>query len=293
MTPQPLEVRLYENLAALESLRTEWEALLTEFPGATTFSTWEWLVPWWRAFGEGQQLKVLGFFDTTNRLVMLAPLSLTAHRAPGGLKLNVLRMMGDGSQDSDNLDMPVRAGFEVGASRALIDWLAGHRREWDFCRLNTLPSDSPVGNQIIHEVKSRSWTCFTTTQPWLMVELPESWESYLKTLSSNERSNIGRRTRRLEDNHRVRIYRCASVTQLDSSLQALFELHRKRWLSRGLPGSFESEARRQFYRELGELLIGRGLLHFWLLELDGRIVAAQFGFACRLPKETENLAHLS
>jgi CelD/BcsL family acetyltransferase involved in cellulose biosynthesis len=276
--PPSLDIRVHDSLESLQHLRPEWDALLGEFPSATTFSTWEWLAPWWRAFGGDDRLRVLELRDPSSQaLAALAPFALARQRV-AGLDLRVLRLMGDGSGDSDNLDLPVRTGYELAASRALLGWFEDHKRDWNLCRLYTLPSHSPVGNQLLKDVKARGWTCFTATQPRLVVELPESWELYLKMLSSNERGNLGRRTRRLEESYRVRIYRCTSVDQLDGCLRALFDLHRKRWQARGLSGSFESGARRQFYHEMGALLIARARLHFWLLELDGKLVAAQFGF---------------
>ncbi len=71
-----LQVRAYESLQDLQSLRPAWDDLLSAIPDASTFSTWEWLAPWWRAFGGGQQLMVLACFDESSRLVGLAPLAL-------------------------------------------------------------------------------------------------------------------------------------------------------------------------------------------------------------------------
>jgi len=53
---QNLTTSVYENLESLELLRPEWVALLGEYPYSTTFSTYEWLVPWWRAFGRNDRL---------------------------------------------------------------------------------------------------------------------------------------------------------------------------------------------------------------------------------------------
>ena len=97
MTQPALDFRVYDTVEALLNLQPEWEKLLSEFPTATTFSTLDWLLPWWRAFGKGQ-LKVIGFFYS-GVLVALAPLCIVAHPAGGGVKLKLLRLMGDGSGD--------------------------------------------------------------------------------------------------------------------------------------------------------------------------------------------------
>lgn len=259
-------------------MRPEWDGLVDEFSSATTFCTWEWLAPWWRAFGGADQLRVLELRDPSTRsLVALAPLALTSQRC-AGFDLRVLRLMGDGSGDSDNLDLPVRSGDETGVALSLLNWLQDSARDWDLCRLNTLPSGSPIANRLLEEIKPRRWTCFTTTPPRSVVDLPETWESYLKMLSSKERGKIGYLTRRLEKKYHLRVFPCTGADQLDACLEALFELHGKHWQARGLPGTLQLGARRQFYREIGTLLMERGRLQFWLLELDGKTVAAQFGF---------------
>jgi CelD/BcsL family acetyltransferase involved in cellulose biosynthesis len=270
-------MEVYESLSGLESLRAEWEALLEIFPQNSVFSTTEWLFPWWRAFAGRDQLQVLACRNSSSRLIGLAPLSLTSHRSFGA-NLRLLRFMGDGSHDSDNLDLPVAPGHEAQFSRALLDWLESHGKTWDICRLNTLPAHSPVGNQLLQDLAARAWPVHTTTRPWSVIELPENWEAYLKSLSSKERSKIGLRTRRLEKHYKKVVFRrCAEEAELDSALEALVELHTKHWQLRGLPGTLHVPVRRQFYHELSRLLLARNRLEFWLLELDDKIVAAQFG----------------
>jgi len=272
-----LKIDTYESLESVEDLRGEWEALLEAFPYSTTFSTWEWLASWWRAYARNDKLLVLALRNSSSFLMGLAPFGLTAQRI-AGVKLRSLRLMGDGTHDSDNLDMPVRTGCEAEFSRTLLDWLQQHARKWDICQMCTLPAHSPMGNRLLNDLKARGWKAFASTQPQSVVELPESWEAYLKRLSSKERGKIGLRTRRLEKKFKVRIRKCVEEAELDSALEALFELHGKHWRLRGLPGSFQIPERRQFYRELAPLLQSRQRLEFWLLEIDGRIVAAQFGF---------------
>ena len=72
---QNLNVRVLTTLESLEKLRPAWERIALPVSSASIFSSWEWLAPWWRAFGADQQLHVLAFEDMSSRLVGLAPLS--------------------------------------------------------------------------------------------------------------------------------------------------------------------------------------------------------------------------
>ncbi|MGA7218597.1 MAG: GNAT family N-acetyltransferase [Candidatus Sulfotelmatobacter sp.] len=273
--------QLYPTLEDIESLRPAWEKLLAEFAGATTFSTWEWLAAWWRAFGEGRELRVLAFFDESATLVGLAPLAISRRRIAPLIRLRVLSMWGDGSGDSDNLDFPVRAGWEQAVAAALFDFLKKQSRQWDFCEFNTMPADSPVARCLAKLLGERGWTTYTDQTACSAISLPETWEEYLKQISSNERGKIAKFRNRLKRKYRVRFYRCEAEKEISTDLEILFSLHGKRWLALELPGSFQSAARRHFYYELAGLLLQKGELEFWLLDLDGQTVAAQFGFRYR------------
>jgi len=273
---QNLTISLHENLESLAPLRPEWDTLLAEYPYSTTFSTYEWLVPWWRAFGSEDHLLVLAFRDANSILVGLAAMAVTVQRALP-LPLRLLRLMGDGSHDSDNLDLPVRAGWERAITRSLLGWMQQNAVLWDICELNTLPSCSTMGTTISQDLHQRKWPCVTSNRPQTVVEFGETWEAHLKRISSKERGKIGLRTRRLESKYQIQIRKCKEEGEIDSLLEALYELHGKHWKLRGLPGTLHVPARRQFYAELARLLLARQRLEFWVLELEGRVVAAQFG----------------
>jgi CelD/BcsL family acetyltransferase involved in cellulose biosynthesis len=110
------------------------------------------------------------------------------------------------------------------------------------------------------------------------VELPETWEAYLKQLSPKERGKVGNRLRRLQGRCQTKFYKCSTLSELPVCLENLFRLHQKRWESRRQPGSFASLERRRFYADMAQQFLSRGWLELWLLELNGVAVAAQFGF---------------
>lgn len=273
-----LHLRVYENLAEIEALRSGWEGLLSEFHGATIFSSWEWLAPWWRAFGERRQLLVLAFLDESSRLVGLAPLSVEKQTLGSLADLTLLRFLGDGSGDSDNLDFPARTGYEDEIADAFLGYLAKESKRWDYCELNTMPEDSPVGRAVLRKLRQQRWPASRHQQTGSAIQLPETWDGYRTQLSAKERAKVAYRRNLLEKKYKTRFYQCASQAELAIALDTLFALHQKRWESIGEPGSFKSPARRDFYRDMASLLLARGHLQFWLLDLDGKPAAAQFGF---------------
>ena len=274
----PLQVCVYRDLSELEKLAPAWEALLSVYPLATTFCTWEWLSAWWRAFGGDRELLVLGFFARNSELVGLAPLSLERQPLGVGPSLRLMRLMGDGSGDSDNLDMPVRPGCEQQVTRNLLEFLRTQAPPWDVCAFNLMNPESPVAQCLLDCLRIDRWPVFTSELPWSVIRLPATWESYLKILSPKERGKLGTRTRRLEKRYKVNFRNSAQETELPKDLETLFDLHGKRWRVRGEPGSFVSAQRRRFYHEIAVSLLKRGWLEFWFLEVDGKAVATLFGF---------------
>jgi len=278
----PLSVNVLSKWEELYSLEPEWNSILEGNPKLTIFSTPEWLGSWWRAYGNGKskQLQVLTFRDTQGLLVGLLPLYLKRITLPMLPPLGELRFVGDGSTDSDNLDFIVLPGYERAVVRALVQHLAT-AQHWDLCQFNVIPFDSVTANIFLQEITEARWNCETSVVPWTAIELPDTWDKYLNQLSPKERKKIRNLTRRLEKRYQVRSCRCNSLSELPACLENLFRLHQKRWELRGEPGTFALTARRRFYQDMAQRFLSRGWLAFWVLELDGTVVALQFGFRYR------------
>jgi len=276
-----LKLQVYSTLDELTCLRAAWDELLQEYPLSSTFSTWEWLSSWWESFGEQRRLLVLALLDANSQLIGLAPFSISKERFRGVLPLRVLRLMGDGSGDSDNLDLPVRPGFEPRFAEAAFQFLRQEKRQWDVCELNTLPIGSPAANGIAQCAGSAHWTCVQSLSQSSAIPLPATWPQYVERISTEDRKNLVRYTERLKRRYATRIYRCSREADLSSCLDGLFRLHQGRWRSAGKLGSFASSQRRDFYQRLSRRLLNRGWLQLWALELDSQIAAVQFAFRYR------------
>jgi CelD/BcsL family acetyltransferase involved in cellulose biosynthesis len=193
------------------------------------------------------------------------------------LRLRRLRLVGDGSNDSDNLDFVLRPGHEGACMSAFLSWLE-RESPGDVCELNTLASGSATANWLLRSLNERGWAHDVSMRPRLVIPLPTSWEAYLAALSRDERWRITSHGRRLEAKYRIHIRRCRDEDELSRDLDTLFRLHQKRWEQRGDHGTFASQARRQFYRDVAQRFLARQWLELWLLEADGQPLAAQFCF---------------
>lgn len=278
MPSAQLHTKIYRSLDQLETIRGKWHDLLARYPLSTTFSTPEWLISWCRAFGNNQELFVVAMFDADSQLVAIAPLSFTRIRFARMVPFNLLRFMGDGTQDSDNLDLPVRPGFDGRFAASLLECLEQERFRWDFAEFNTMPSASPAGLALKRLLTEKQWLVSEKKTLASRVTLPPAWDEYLRQLSNEDRKNLERYARRIEKRYAVKMYRCSEEAQIPKCLEAMFLHHQARWEAAGEPGSFGSVERRSFYHDLSRQLLQRGELDLWAIELDGQVVAAQFGF---------------
>lgn len=272
-----LEMSIHHDWDAMEQIRPRWNSILHENHLLTIFSTPEWLESWWKAYGAGKELMSLTFKDEGGAVVGIVPLyrELLWEWFEG--RLHGLRLVGDGSGDSDNLDVPVQQGYERAVANAVIAWL-GQQANWAVCRFDTLPRNSRVFRPLVDEVTSRRWPHNVTGVPQWHIPLPHTWEAYLERLSPEFRPLLTRYPRRLLSRYCCEVVRCSTPADLQIYLPVLFELHQRRWRQVGKPGSFSSADRRRFYEYMAAAFLRRGWLEFWILKLNSTPAAAQFCF---------------
>lgn len=271
-----LSLQVCRTWDELEHFRGPWNSLLQANPASSIFQTPEWLAAWWLAFGKDKKLAGLVFADPEGNIVGIAPL-YSARNTFFGCPLTTIRMVGAGSGDSDALDFITAAGYERRCAEAFTAWLAKNA-DWHACSMETLPQNSPVAQHLFQRVQEAGWRIDSTLTPNFIADLPAAWPQYLSMLEPAFRPLLTRYPKRLQSRFSVRIVRCERVEDLKDHLQALFSLHQMRWTGRGEPGAFASADRRDFYFHMASAFLRRGWLEFWLLELDGETVGAQFCF---------------
>jgi CelD/BcsL family acetyltransferase involved in cellulose biosynthesis len=272
-----LVISEYRQSDQLENIRACWSNLVANVPGLSVFVTPEWMFSWWRAYGKNKELCVLLFTDPQAGVVGIAPFYIERRKLLGFAELRVLRLMGDGSADSDDLNFIVKPGYAAAVADGVLDWL--RQASWDVCEFNLLSSKSEVAALLEDELRGLGWKRIASHRPFTRVTLPDTWAEYLKRLTAKERRKVGIRLRRLQARSKVSFQRCEHPDDLRSSLDTLYALHQKRWEARGEPGSFSLPERLQFYEEMTQALLFRGWLGLWRMEIDGVPVAAQIGMS--------------
>jgi CelD/BcsL family acetyltransferase involved in cellulose biosynthesis/peptidoglycan/xylan/chitin deacetylase (PgdA/CDA1 family) len=274
-----MKLRLYQSWDEVQRLAPLWNPLLRRCASDAFFLAWEWCDSWWKAYGENRAPYVLGAWENST-LIGVAPLFLEQRRSAGQNR-RCLRFIGDGSSDSDYLDFFVERGYESQFASALLDHLDASEDTLDFLDLHGPVDSSPVLTAIVASMKERKWTTAIDAVPCLTLKLPESWEKYLQLLKPRFRTKMRSGLSFIERDLHLSPVACISEEQLDSWLPEFFDLHEKRWRTRGQAGVFQGKGKREFYSQISRAALRTGNLNFHRLQWGERTIAFQYGFLYR------------
>ncbi len=242
-------MRTFDDLVSAQS---DWRELA--LAADNIFSTWEWADCWWRHFGRGS-LAISAVENGAGRPLALLP--LYSERRKG---LRLARFVGHGVADQLG---PLCAPCDVQvASDALV--VATDR---DVLIAERLPGERDwrrLGGQLLHEDPS----------PVIEFDTGTGWEGYVASRSAKLRRDIRRRERRLSELG-VSFRLVEDPESLERDMDALFDLHAKRW---GTETSAFAGARENFHREFARIALERGWLRLLIAEVAGQPVAASYGF---------------
>ena len=248
-----------EPVHDLASIQAEWSELADR--SGNLFATWEWASVWWKHLGGGRPLLVAMCRDQAGESVAILPLYLAFERP-----VRVARFIGQG--DGDELG-PVCEPGDVRAAEALLRSADQPGGRWDVLLAEHLPGATGVARLLGGRTLAR-WAC-----PVVDIE-GTSWEDYLAGRSSNFRSQVRRKERKLVRDYGLRYRLVDDPTRLGADMDTLIALHHARW-SEGDSEAFAG-ARAAFHREFAASALARGWLRLWIAEADGQAVAAWYGF---------------
>jgi CelD/BcsL family acetyltransferase involved in cellulose biosynthesis len=277
-----VNIQVVTTEEGFRSLRNEWNDLLQRSEADTVFLTWEWAFSWWQAYGEEHgELQIFTVREGED-LIAICPLFKQTQRRLPLLSVAALHVIGDGSWDSDYLDVILLKGREDEILTRLWKYLMQENRgSFDLVRLLSARGDSPTLTWLNRMMESGQAILRTETVTCAMTDLPSSWEDFLASMQPRFRTKVRSTLRELRGSYEVNFRSVDSEDDLPGSLEILFDLHRRRWALKGGEGVFGGSAKRNFYRKFSRRFLKQGWLAFDLLELNGKSVACQMCFRYR------------
>lgn len=261
-------MRLVEitNDRSLEALRPEWEALWERCADAGPFQHPDWLLPWWKHFGDGA-LWTLALY-AGGQLAAVAPFFLYRPDTGAGRQLILL-----GNGISDRLNIVAADCF---AAEAICAYVAKRSDVWDRCDFRDLPLDSAL--------ISRWPDAFEQTvedeEPCPVLRIPNGSAELAGIVPAKLLSYLANRWRCAAKRGALVVQRAEAKT-LSGALDALIMLHARRWCARSETGVLADPSVTHFHREVAERFLRRGWLRLYVLRLNDEPIAACYGFHLR------------
>lgn len=248
-----MDVSFASSLDAVEP--AAWDRLAER--SGHVFATREWLLTWWRHFGKPRR-QLIGVARDDGDLVALVPLYEWWRRG-----IPVLRFVGHGpSGQLGPICAPPNGAIDAGAAQTL--------RAVPLRRF-VLLAEQIAGDQRFGEL-SGARSLYREASPVLCFE-HDAWDEFVRSRGRNFRQQARRFPRKLSELGTVSYRLTIDPERVQPDLDTLFGLHRQRW---GSTSAFlDAEP---FHREFATLAFQRGWLRLWFLEIDGRPVAALYGF---------------
>ncbi|HEY6822495.1 MAG TPA: GNAT family N-acetyltransferase [Burkholderiales bacterium] len=275
-----IAIRTVDTAEGLESLAAGWETLHAEAPVASVFTSWLWQYEWWKVYGQDQQLRVL-VASEAGRTVGILPLYIQTSKV-AGFPVRHLRLVGTGGDTYPDDLGPVLGGRSPGEVGRALAQAALRLRGWDILALADMDARLRFHEAAADEARQAGLSLREGTAERIsFIDLPRSWDDYLKSASSTRRWRIRNRRRKLAALGQVRFFVWDDPATLDCAMDQLIALHRKRWDASGERGSFATRQYNDFHRAVMKGCLERGWLRLYCLEIAGRIVAIDYAYRFR------------
>ena len=265
-----MELIAYQDAAAFDELKPEWNHLLDRAPVNCIFYTWEWQSTWWDVYQPGELLILACRED--NQLLGIAPLFVTESKP--GRSVQII-----GCVDvTDYLDFIVDATRLQDVFAVFADYFAAHRDAFDILDLCNIPQHSATRSILPALLEMRGFdTAVTQQEVCPIIELPENWGEYLGSLDKKQRHEIRRKLRRVH----------GAANEIDwyivngcHNLQE--EIHQFMWLMAASDPQKEQFLRDannvKFFKNIVPLIQKRGWLQMNFLTVGDERVAAYINF---------------
>jgi CelD/BcsL family acetyltransferase involved in cellulose biosynthesis len=179
-----------------------------------------------------------------------------------------------GGQLTDEQDVVASPGHEAEVATLVARWIA--EQQPPRVRLEYVPEERPT-LEAFDAVLAKAGYGVTRARQTVspVLDLPESYETYVQSLGKKERHELRRKVRRLEGAGPA-TFRFAADGERAAVLDRFFALHR---LSRGEKAGFMTADVERFFRDIADALAPLDRLRLGVLTFDGVDVAVLFGFA--------------
>ncbi|MFH1952954.1 MAG: GNAT family N-acetyltransferase [Pseudomonadota bacterium] len=222
-----------------------------------------WLKIWWDKFGAGSDLFLCAVREGED-LIGIAPLLVRGEKA---------FLIGD-TDVCDYLDFVITPGMEQEFFGVLLDHLS--MQGITHLDLRPLRPDSTVFTDLAGIARDRGCEVSRNLEGVsLELDLPASWDEYLRMLDGKQRHEIKRKLRRLYEAASIDYRVVEDVKEVRAVMGTFFTLFER---SREDKAAFMTPRMASFFNSLAEAMAEANMLRLYFLELDKIPAAAAMCF---------------
>lgn len=254
-----------------------WDRLASGVP----FRRHGWLATWWRHFGQHENSIWLHASDETGSTVGLMPFfrrSTFEMVLPGQ---QALQWYGDAGVCSDHLAPLIAPDQLNDVASAMAQFLCDHSDDpdtrWTRLVMDGIASGDPASRAFLNALSEANASVHLNQRIhlWFNPARP-SWDDYIREHGKRRRSLIRQMLRRLDEDPNWRIETAENDQQVDRFIDAMIELHQRRWISKGEHGTYCCHEVIDFARDAARRMLEAGQLYLVALLDQDRIVAVEF-----------------
>jgi len=274
-----LKAAITTSWSELKQLESDWNKLLFRSAASSIFLTWEWLEAWGKAIQHKVEPFVITVRDDRGALIGIAPLYLARLRFLRAIQYRTLRFVADTATGAEYPDWIVEPDAEGAVCGKIAETLCARASDWDTIWLPNVAGWNRAPDRIGQSLGDAGLHVHMRDREFSIAALGDSLADFEVAIPSKRRQQMRRITRRIKAIESVEFVRCTRADQLPFFLDALFDLHQRRWKSVGMDGSFQRKPiQESFYRQFAPIALDSGWLGLFGLRHHGVFKAVQFGY---------------
>ena len=272
---------LVQDERGFQALGSCWDHLLDQATTCSPFLRWDWMRLWWKECRGSARLAVGVLRDAQGVPQALAPLMLAREEDGARRHLTALAFIsGFGPAHGERLDFIVPAGREDELTPKLCQVFQALQPECDVVRLNFLPQESPNTPHIFAALEQHFIRASVLNRSASrLIHIPRTWEEIELRHSANWRSTLRRHVRALTSRHAATTTVSGAGMLHARAFAEFVKLHAGNFPD-GV-STFNTPAAMPFHQRLAEKWLPSGRALMPILQADGVMAAAVYGFVDR------------
>lgn len=261
-----MKIEIVNSIDKLLSYKAEWELILLEINCDNAFLELDWIMLWWKYFGDRHDLFVL-FVSNEQEVIGICPLMITRTRICKEIEFI-------GSSESGRMDFILRNEYRQEALEGVCNFLRDIKGK-SIIRLNGIPEKSSNYTLIKKYLKVNKISYVTSCKSFYQLNIINN------DFESCFNSRFGKKTKQTMNSKEKKFkslgnldYKRISPHEFDE----VFGIHDKRWLRKIGDSSFSEGETKEFYKELA---LNKNMKFKTVIDaitLNNKIISFMYGF---------------